>query len=240
MLESLHFVWTDTLLWGSLALIPGRGPSGSLSSTSIPVAVCRGTACPSKLASACPGTSWLDQTCHLQWAEKVLSGAQRQPCHRPHPPLFTTDVVETREGGGSATPASCTPCILTPCPAYPRVLTLHPAHPTSWRQSSGLVPWHSHSSCKSGDPHLGQRGRCNGAQAGRPEGTRLFLAVWRLSLQSGCRQTPCLMRALADLQAAVFSLWAHAAEGQSSRVSFSSNEGPDPFVGLHSHGLNSP
>lgn len=189
-----------------------------------------GAACPSKPASACSGMSWLDQTCHLQQAEKVLHGARHQPHRRLHPPLFTTHVVETREEEGSATPASCTPRILTPCPV----------HPTSRRQSSGLVPWPSHGSCESGDLSLRQCGRCNGAQAGRPKGHTFIPCSLEAESAIRCRQSLWPARALADLQAAVFSLWPHAAEGASSRASFSSNEDPDSFVGLRSRDLNSP
>lgn len=158
----------------------GEAPQDLSAAPSSPVAAWTGAACPSKPASACSGTSWLDQTCHLQQAEKVLHGARHQPHRRLHPPLFTTHVVETREEEGSATPASCTPRILTP----------RPAHPTSRRQSSGLVPWPSHGSCESGDLSLRQCGRCNRAQAGTHVSThsleaRLSLAVWRLSPRSG-------------------------------------------------------
>lgn len=66
---------------------------------------------------------------------------------------------------------------------------------------------------------------------GGPKDTRLSLAVWRLSPRSGCWQSLWLVRALADLQAAVFSLWPHAAEGASSRASFSSNDPPIPSWG---------
>lgn len=166
-------------------------------------------------------------------------GVKRCPASAmpPSPP----SALHNRHGGNQRRGRLCHPSVLhTPCPDAASCThgVLHTPRPDA--RAQGWRPGLLTAAANRGIPVSVSVAAVTEHRLGGPKDTRLFLAVWRLSLRSGCRQTPCLVRALADLQAAVFSLWAHAAEGQSSRVSSSSNEDPDPFVGLHSHGLNSP